>query len=41
MKARGEVHATPADPPEIELGEAFWEKARIVETRRKSVGRHD
>jgi uncharacterized protein (DUF4415 family) len=38
MKARGEVHATPADAPELELDEAFWEKARIVETcpRRKS-----
>lgn len=33
MKARGEVHATLADAPEIELDEAFWEKARIVETR--------
>jgi uncharacterized protein (DUF4415 family) len=33
MKARREVRATPADAPEIELGEAFWEKARIVETR--------
>jgi uncharacterized protein (DUF4415 family) len=33
MKARGEVHATPADAPEIELDQAFWDKARIVETR--------
>jgi len=33
MKARGEVRSTPADAPEIELDEAFWEKARIVETR--------
>jgi uncharacterized protein (DUF4415 family) len=33
MKARGEVLATPADAPEIELDAAFWEKARIVETR--------
>jgi uncharacterized protein (DUF4415 family) len=33
MKASGEVCATPADAPEIELDEAFWEKARIVETR--------
>ena len=33
MKARHEVRATPSDAPEIELGEAFWEKARIVETR--------
>jgi hypothetical protein len=32
MKARREVRATPADAPEIELGEAFWEKARVVET---------
>ncbi len=33
MKAKGEVRATPADAPEAELDEAFWEKARIVETR--------
>jgi len=33
MKAKGKVHATPADAPEIELSEAFWEKARIVQTR--------
>jgi len=33
MKARGEVRATPADAPEVTLDEAFWEKARIVETR--------
>jgi uncharacterized protein (DUF4415 family) len=33
MKARGEVRATPADAPEVELDEAFWKKARIVETR--------
>ena len=33
MKERGEVHATPADAPEIELDNAFWDKARIVETR--------
>jgi uncharacterized protein (DUF4415 family) len=33
MKARGEVRASLADAPEIELDEAFWEKARIVETR--------
>ena len=33
MKERGEVHATPADAPEIELDKAFWDKARIVETR--------
>jgi uncharacterized protein (DUF4415 family) len=33
MKARGEVRATPADAPEIELSEAFWEKASIVDTR--------
>jgi len=33
MKARGEVRATPSDAPEIELDEAFWNKARIVETR--------
>jgi uncharacterized protein (DUF4415 family) len=41
MKARGEVHATPADAPEIELGETFWEKARIVETRpRRKISVH-
>ncbi len=33
MKKRGEVRATPADAPEIKLDEAFWERARIVETR--------
>lgn len=33
MKVRGEVRATPADAPEIELDEAFWETARIVATR--------
>jgi uncharacterized protein (DUF4415 family) len=33
MKARGEVRATPADAPEVKLDEAFWERARIVETR--------
>jgi len=33
MKARGEVHATPADAPELKLDEAFWETARIVESR--------
>lgn len=33
MKAKSEVRATPADAPEIELDSAFWDKARIVETR--------
>ena len=33
MKAKGEVRATPADAPELELDEAFWERARIVESR--------
>jgi uncharacterized protein (DUF4415 family) len=33
MKAKGEVRPTPADAPEIELDQAFWDKARIVETR--------
>src|SRR5208282_2166684 len=33
MKARGEVRATPADAPELTLDEAFWERARIVESR--------
>ncbi len=33
MKARGDLRATPSDAPEIELDEAFWERARIVETR--------
>ncbi len=33
MKARGDVHATPADAPELTLDEAFWERARIVESR--------
>ena len=33
MKAKGEVRATPADAPELELDEAFWARARIVESR--------
>jgi uncharacterized protein (DUF4415 family) len=33
MKARGEVCATHADAPEIELDDAFWKQARIVDTR--------
>ena len=33
MKARGDVRATPADAPELTLDEAFWERARIVESR--------
>lgn len=33
MKAKGEVRATPKDAPELELDEAFWAKAKIVETR--------
>jgi len=33
MKAEGEVRATPADAPELKLDEAFWQRARIVETR--------
>jgi hypothetical protein len=32
-ECEGEVRATPADAPEIELDKAFWDKARIVETR--------
>lgn len=32
MRARGESRATPADAPEIELDEAFWQAARIVGT---------
>ena len=33
MKTNCEVRPTPADAPEVELDEAFWQKARIVETR--------
>jgi uncharacterized protein (DUF4415 family) len=33
MKARGEVKATPSNAPEIELDEAFWRRAKIVEMR--------
>jgi uncharacterized protein (DUF4415 family) len=33
MKAKGEVRATPVDAPELKLDEAFWERARIVESR--------
>ena len=41
MNARGEAPATPAEAPEIELDEAFWESARIVETRpRRKASAH-
>ena len=33
MKAKSKVRATPANAPEMELDEAFWKRARIVETR--------
>ncbi len=33
MRAKGEITPTPTDAPTIELSQAFWEKARIVETR--------
>jgi uncharacterized protein (DUF4415 family) len=33
MKAKGKVRATLTDAPEIELDEAFWNRARIVDTR--------
>lgn len=33
MKAKGLTKATPADAPEIELNDAFWRNAQIVETR--------
>ena len=36
MKKRGKVRATPVNAPTIDLGDAFWQKARIVETRRKA-----
>jgi uncharacterized protein (DUF4415 family) len=32
MKARGLTKTTPADAPAIELDEAFWRTAAIVET---------
>jgi uncharacterized protein (DUF4415 family) len=32
MRAEGLTKATPADAPEIELDEAFWRSARIVDT---------
>jgi uncharacterized protein (DUF4415 family) len=32
MRAKGLTKATPADAPEVELGEDFWRHARIVET---------
>jgi hypothetical protein len=40
MKAKGKVRATLTDAPEIELDEAFWNRARIVDTRprRKASG---
>jgi uncharacterized protein (DUF4415 family) len=33
MKAKGEVRPTSANAPEIDLDKAFWDKAKIVETR--------
>ena len=33
MKTKGEVRATPTDAPELKLDEAFWTRARIVESR--------
>lgn len=32
MRAAGLTKATPADAPEIELDDAFWRNARIVDT---------
>ena len=32
MKAQGLTQATPADAPEIDLGEDFWRNAKIVAT---------
>jgi len=32
MRAKSLTKATPADAPEIELDEAFWRNARIVQT---------
>lgn len=33
LRAKGLTKATAADAPEVELDEAFWRNARIVETR--------
>lgn len=32
VRAKGLTRTTPADAPEIELGEAFWRNAMIAET---------
>ena len=40
MKNRGEVRSTPADAPEIILDEAFWQNARIVESRPRRASVH-
>ena len=36
MKAKGEVRVTPADAPELKPDEAFWKRARIVESQAQS-----
>ncbi len=33
MRAEGKARATPADAPEVELGEEFWRAVRIVDTK--------
>ena len=33
LRANGLTKATPADAPELQLDEAFWHSARIVETK--------
>ena len=40
MKSRGEVRATPAYAPEIELDDAFWQHASIVATRLRRTSVH-
>jgi uncharacterized protein (DUF4415 family) len=35
MRAGGEACKTPSDAAEIDLDEAFWKNAKIVETKRR------
>lgn len=37
LRARGDYVPTAADAPEIEVDEAFWRRARLVEPRRPKV----
>lgn len=40
MRAQGLTRPTSADAPEIELDEAFWRNARIVQTANRKTDVH-